>query len=176
MKIYIGIDPGKSGAIAFVPETGKPWTVKCSETDKDISDAFLEIEHEELYACIEKVGPGVFGAGKMGSKSAFTFGASFGGLLMLLTCHGVRFNRVLPRTWQTAMQCMTGGDKNVSKRRAQELFQEIKITHAIADALLIAEYARRTNLRSTTQQIRRHGRAQTDQLKTQSKRPLKRAS
>ena len=37
MKIYIGIDPGKSGAIAFVPETGKPWTVKCSETDKDIS-------------------------------------------------------------------------------------------------------------------------------------------
>ena len=146
MKIYIGIDPGKSGAIAFVPETGKPWTVKCSETDKDISDAFLEIEHEELYACIEKVGPGVFGAGKMGSKSAFTFGASFGGLLMLLTCHGVRFNRVLPRTWQTAMQCMTGGDKNITKRRAQELFPEIKITHAIADALLIAEYARRTNL------------------------------
>jgi len=41
---------------------------------------------------------------------------------------------------------MTGGDKNVSKRRAQELFPEIKITHAIADALLIAEYARRTNL------------------------------
>ena len=146
MKIYIGIDPGKLGAIAFVPETGKPWTVKCSETDKDISDAFLEIEHEELYACIEKVGPGVFGAGKMGSKSAFTFGASFGGLLMLLTCHGVRFNRVLPRTWQTAMQCMTGGDKNITKRRAQELFPEIKITHAIADALLIAEYARRTNL------------------------------
>ena len=146
MKIYIGIDPGKSGAIAFVPETGKPWTVKCSETDKDISDSFLEIEHEELYACIEKVGPGVFGAGKMGSKSAFTFGASFGGLLMLLTCHRVRYNRVLPRTWQTAMQCMTGGDKNVSKRRAQELFPEIKITHAIADALLIAEYARRANL------------------------------
>jgi len=31
----------------------------------------------------------------------------------------------------------------VSKRKAQELFPAIKITHAIADALLIAEYGRR---------------------------------
>jgi hypothetical protein len=41
------------------------------------------------------------------------------------------------------MQCLTGGDKNISKRRAQELFPSLKITHAVADALLIAEYGRR---------------------------------
>ncbi len=41
------------------------------------------------------------------------------------------------------LDCMTGGDKNVTKRKAQELFPEIKVTHAIADALLIGEYARR---------------------------------
>jgi len=38
------------------------------------------------------------------------------------------------------MGCMTKGDKNVSKRRSQELFPQIKVTHAIADALLIASY------------------------------------
>jgi len=41
------------------------------------------------------------------------------------------------------MGCLTKGDKNVSKRRAQELFPALKVTHAIADALLIAEFARR---------------------------------
>ncbi len=40
-------------------------------------------------------------------------------------------------------QILTKGDKNVSKRRAQELFPALKVTHAIADALLIAEFARR---------------------------------
>jgi len=41
------------------------------------------------------------------------------------------------------MGCMTKGDKNVSKRKAQELFPSMKVTHASADALLIAEYGRR---------------------------------
>jgi hypothetical protein len=38
---------------------------------------------------------------------------------------------------------MSKGDKNVTKRRAQQLFPQLKVTHAIADALLIAEYGRR---------------------------------
>jgi hypothetical protein len=42
------------------------------------------------------------------------------------------------------MGCLTGGDKNVSKNRALELFPEVdevkKITHATADALLIGKY------------------------------------
>jgi hypothetical protein len=38
---------------------------------------------------------------------------------------------------------MTKGDKNVSKRKAQELFPQLKITHATADALLLAEFGRR---------------------------------
>jgi hypothetical protein len=38
---------------------------------------------------------------------------------------------------------MTKGDKNVSKRRAQELYPQLKITHSTADALLIATYGTR---------------------------------
>ena len=39
------------------------------------------------------------------------------------------------------------GDKNVTKRRAQELFPGARVTHAVADALLLAEYCRRLEVR-----------------------------
>jgi hypothetical protein len=64
---------------------------------------------------------------------------------MALTAAGIPFERVRPQVWQKAMSCMTGGDKNVSKRKAQELFPAIKCTHATSDALLIAEFGRRKN-------------------------------
>jgi len=83
---------------------------------------------------------------KQGVKSCFTFGNGFGHLEMALIASNVGFRRVRPQAWQKEMQCLTGGDKNVSKRRAQELFPGIKVTHAIADALLIAEFGRRANL------------------------------
>jgi Holliday junction resolvasome RuvABC endonuclease subunit len=76
----------------------------------------------------------------MGVKSAFTFGNGFGHLEMALTAAGIPFERVSPQRWQKALGCLTKGDKNVSKRRAQELFPSMKITHATADALLIAYY------------------------------------
>jgi hypothetical protein len=56
---------------------------------------------------------------------------------------GIPYDLVLPVKWQTAMSCRTKGDKNVSKARAQQLFPDVKVTHAIADALLIAEFCRR---------------------------------
>jgi Holliday junction resolvasome RuvABC endonuclease subunit len=79
---------------------------------------------------------------QMGVTSAFTFGRGFGWLEMALTAANVPFERITPQKWQKAMGCLTKGDKNVSKRKAQELFPDIKVTHAIADSLLIAEYGR----------------------------------
>jgi hypothetical protein len=63
---------------------------------------------------------------------------------MGLTAAGIPFERISPQAWQKSLGCMTGGDKNISKRRAQELFPTMNVTHATADALLIAEYGRRT--------------------------------
>jgi hypothetical protein len=79
----------------------------------------------------------------MGVTSAFTFGRGYGSLLMALTAKRVPFDEVPPGTWQKTMGCLSGGDKNVTKRRAQQLFPAVKVTHAVADALLIAEFARR---------------------------------
>ena len=142
MKLYIGIDPGLSGGIAFIPSTGNPWAHKMPETDRDLIDLLSDsISLAEPQAVLELV----HSSPQMGVKSAFTFGEGYGRLQAVLTALRVPYERIRPQAWQKAMGCLTKGDKNVSKRRAQELFPKLKITHAIADALLIAEYHRRTS-------------------------------
>lgn len=137
---YIGIDPGKNGAIAFLSAYWNAVTVGLDSTPRDISDSLAEMaKNYKCVAIIEQVSS----SPQMGVKSAFTFGQGFGMLEGLLTAHCIPFERVRPQVWQKAMGCMTGGDKNITKRRAQELFPKTKITHKIADALLIAEYCRR---------------------------------
>lgn len=142
--IYIGIDPGKSGGIAWIGDDGKACAVNMPETDRDVLDVLKEIFREgQCRAVIERV----HAMPKQGVTSSFNFGYNFGGLNMALMASEIPFDLVTPQKWQKAMACLTGGDKNVSKRRAQELFPSIrKITHATADALLIAEYARKERL------------------------------
>lgn len=145
--MYIGIDPGKNGGIAVLGESIDPVcvyaAVKMPETERDILD-FLNKEIQDarpVYAVIEKV----HSSPQMGVVSAFTFGKGYGGLLMALTAHRVAFAEVAPRVWQKAIGCLSGGDKNVTKRRAQQLFPNEKVTHATADCLLIAEFCRRSH-------------------------------
>jgi hypothetical protein len=142
MKIHIGIDPGLSGGIAFIPSTGTPWAEKMPETDRDL----IELLRDSISLCEPKaLIELVHSSPQMGVKSAFTFGEGYGRLQMALTALGVPYERIRPAVWQKAMGCLTKGDKNVSKRRAQELFPNLRITHATADALLIAEFNRRTH-------------------------------
>ena len=75
-----------------------------------------------------------------GVSSTFNFGRNYGMLLMALTAAGIPFTEVTPQKWQGIMDCRTGGDKNISKRRAQQLFPNTDVHHWNADALLIASY------------------------------------
>ena len=142
--IYFGIDPGKSGAIAAIWEDGEPYASqqKLSVTESDIAEFLQMFDLDRAKAVIEKVSS----SPQMGVVSAFSFGKSYGLLLGLLTAYQVPFVEVSPQRWQKAMSCMTKGDKSVTKRKAQQLWPKLKITHANADALLIAEYCRRTNI------------------------------
>lgn len=141
----IGIDPGENGSIAWITD-GKLCVEKMPETLADLWELIDEISGRkwsnhgvtEIKAYIEQV----HSSPQMGVKSAFTFGNGFGHLEMALTAAAIPFERIHPRVWQKAMGCMTGGNKNISKAKAQELFPSLKITHATADALLIAEYGR----------------------------------
>jgi hypothetical protein len=139
MKTIIGIDPGKGGGIAWIYD-GRPCVEKMPDTLKDLFDLLLDIaSNSDCSAYLEQVAS----SPQMGVKSAFTFGNGFGHLEMALTACSIPFQRIRPQAWQKELGCMSKGDKNVTKRRAQELFPELTITHATADALLIAEYGRR---------------------------------
>ena len=139
--IYIGIDPGKSGSLAFI-QGDTAWSVPNDSTHRDLAEAIADAQSIAplRFALIERVSA----SPQMGTVSAFSFGQSYGSLEMLLTCAGVPFERITPVTWQNAMKCRTGGDKNISKARAQELFPNVKVTHKNADALLLARLAQTT--------------------------------
>ena len=82
---------------------------------------------------------------KQGVSSTFKFGVGFGFLVGCLTALKIPFEFVTLQKWQKALSCQSHGDKNVTKQKAQQLFPQIKVIHANADALLIAEYGRRIN-------------------------------
>lgn len=139
--IYLGIDPGKSGAIAGIWDDGVPFVahIKLKETEHDIAGFIRQFDLGSARAVIERVNS----QPNNGHRQAFIFGQSYGFLRGLLSAYQVPFIEVSPQRWQKAMECMTGGNKNVSKQKAQQLWPTLKITHANADSLLIAEYGRR---------------------------------
>ena len=140
--MFIGIDPGASGGIATLDNRGSIVQLgSMPETDADI---MLAINPLASFAVLEHVwsSPG------WGHVGAFKFGLSYGSLHMALSARGVPFEQVLPRTWQKLIGVSypkgVPRDKNITKAKAQQLFPGVKITHATADALLLAEFARRT--------------------------------
>lgn len=137
---YLGIDPGKSGAMAIVDEEGGLVSVcRLKETHHDVWAWLDEHRAEVGFAVLEKVSA----MPKQGVSSTFKFGESFGFCQGMLVAAAVRFELVTPQKWQGAMGCRSKGDKNVTKARAQALFPTTKVVHATADALLLADYARR---------------------------------
>lgn len=149
MKTIIGIDPGINGGIAWIVD-GDARVEKMPETIADLWELISDIRYQEYatprlegeHGCkayIEKVSS----SPQMGVVSSFSFGRGYGNLEMALTAAGIPFKRPRPQEWQKALSCLTKGDKNITKKRAQELFPHIKCTHAVSDALLIAEYGRR---------------------------------
>jgi len=144
---FVGIDPGKNGAIAII--RGKHVdTHKMPATERDMSDLFeaLTIE-DDVVILIEKVNAMPMDA----KKAIWTFSGNYHSLRMAMICHKLPFNEVLPRGWQQAMGIPPKKKshtktmhKNNLKAKAQQLFPHLTVTLTIADALLIAEHCRRT--------------------------------
>ena len=141
MPTFIGIDPGKTGSIAALMSDGE---VYCSlplgkMTEADLWHWLAELE--PAYCVLEKVSS----SPQMGVVSSFTFGRGYGLLCGLLTAACIPFVEVTPNTWMTKMKCKTGGNKIITKRKSQQLFPQLKITHRNADALLIATYCKQNH-------------------------------
>lgn len=156
MMYILGIDPGKSGGMALLDIDGKlelePFKFN-KMTENDIANAFKLIScgKFKIHSYVEKVHTMPYirkdkktgEIKKQGISSTGKFMRGYGFLLGCLSMTNFTVTHITPQTWQKELQCRSGGDKNVTKQRAQELFPSQKITHSIADALLIAEYGRR---------------------------------
>lgn len=137
---FIGIDPGMSGAIAKIGAAIDAVPFK-DLTEKDILNIIggFIFPPEDSFTFIENV----HSMPKQGVASSFKFGMNFGFLKGCVYGFGGRFELVSPQKWQKELGCMSHGDKNVTKAKAQQLFPTMKCTHAISDALLLAEYCKR---------------------------------
>ena len=144
MKTYIGIDPGKSGALALLTEDGQCTVVPFHEI------AYTEIlkaaSGPSSVCCLEKVGamPG------QGVVSMFNFGHNLGYIEGLLQAFDIPYQLVPPQTWKKEF-CVTS-DKNTSIEVCRKLFPHVcllptsrsrKPSDGMAEAMLMAEYARR---------------------------------
>lgn len=150
---FMGIDPGLSGAIAVINEFAEVVeVVKMPRTLDELLRVMVRHEEAAIKASVtpnDTIRAGlefVRASPQMGVVSVSTFMRNYGHVEMALTAAGIPYYDVHPLRWQRLLDCRTGGDKNVSKARAAELWPRMKITHAIADALLIAEWCRRKTL------------------------------
>lgn len=149
---FLGIDPGVSGGLTILHESGTSllplgfdpkWTH--AEFIAVLCEAICRSDVHKSVA-LEKVG---FIRGD-GGKGAFTFGRVDGLIRGAILACGRSIVEVTPMMWQGSMRCLTGGDKNVTKRKAQELWPHHKWTHKTADSALIAEWHRRRIIQRRT--------------------------
>ncbi len=161
--IYLGIDPGLTGAVArigYVDIVGmrvgradyKTWDAPTAKDGKhtvllpvEMRRILLEaVSGQECVVFLEKV----HSMPKQGVSSSFNFGEGYGIWQGLIVGLGLRWEKVTPQRWQKEMLAGMQGGKDASIIKAQELFPQAELSrkkdHGRADALLIAEYGRRT--------------------------------
>lgn len=151
MSIWIGIDPGlRSGAIGAVDHHGKYAGVYDIPAVGDKIDARalkelilgLTVAGDDYAICLEQV----WTLPKQGISSSGKFMRAYGsiGAVAELCCERVFY--VTPQVWKKAMNLTA--EKNDSLAAARIQFPQatllLKKDHGKAEALLIAEYARRT--------------------------------
>jgi len=148
--VFMGIDAGADGAI--VVADNNEWEVfrLKDASEHDIAEHLRFWAGAPIFAVIERLQatPSFVGGDgerkfSSGSVASFKKGSSYGFLRGCLVMAKIPFDQVTPRVWQREMGCLSGGDKNITKARAQQLFPNAKVIHATADALLIAEFCRR---------------------------------
>ena len=143
--LFLGIDPGKKGGIAFIDNrTGEIGTKPFG------SSALIELLEEARYyesvCCLEKVGamPG------QGVVSMFNFGQNVGYIKGMLEAFCIPYQEISPQRWKKEFGLSS--DKEASAEVCRKLFPNINLLatpkckkphDGMAEALLMAEYARR---------------------------------
>lgn len=140
---YVGIDPGAKGAFAIL-DNG---TVDVLPLDmEEFTAAMRRLDPKQTRVVLEHVSamPG------QGVVSMFTFGTGWGRIMGVLDALRIPYELVKPQKWKKAFSVT--GDKNSSIAVAKRLYPGIDLRRTersrkdddgLAEALLMAEYARR---------------------------------
>jgi len=158
--MIIGVDPGLSGAIAFIWAAGTP-----SVHDLPVTGKLLDFNELRGIVCEEIAGrvstdveayvesPVVrISGGQVGSKSAFTMGDTAGVIRSVFASLEIQMHYVTAGKWKKRY-ALNGKDKEMSRALAVRLFPECremlrrKKDHGLAEALLIARYGIETGVR-----------------------------
>jgi hypothetical protein len=169
--LYCGIDPGGSGGLALISDRGRfidfePMPDSCRGI-LEVLDAFrarassayretagAEAVHASLTlrALLEKIQPQPASArqGAWSAKGASSFFKNIGHLEMALEVARIPYDELRAQEWQPiiGLRYAKGEkrDKNRSKAFVERIFPTLEnVTHAAADALLLAEVCRRIN-------------------------------
>jgi len=157
-KIIIGIDPGLTGAVAVIKSDGELYVVdtpiievkkgkkmKKEYLPSQMADILREYLGANCHVFLEKV----HSMPKQGVSSVFGFGEGYGLWIGMIAAFRLPMTLVTPQSWKKVI--MSGmSDKDAARIRAQELFPKYsnllsrKKDIGRADAILIAEYGRRT--------------------------------
>lgn len=158
--IVIGIDPGVRGAVVVLKggdiesvEDCPFVTVRVNGKNRTRCDAAGMADllrpfvggDEKPHVFLEQVNAHP----KQGVTSMFTFGTAYGMWLGILAAMRVPFTLVTPVAWKKATMAGMAKEKDASRVRAAQLYPDISgqlgpKTAGRADALLIAEYGRRS--------------------------------
>lgn len=144
--IYIGIDPGKAGAMGVIYGQAA-YAIPFDE--EAYRDELRNLADQGCVCVLEKVGarPG------QGVTSMFNFGENFGFIRGLLTAYNIPYQLVSPQVWKKEFSL--NSEKAASVTVCKRLFplQSLlptdrckKESDGMAEALLMAEYGRRKNL------------------------------
>lgn len=153
--VYIGVDPGATGAIAII-DKGRVETHNTPKTEQDILNLFLALAdtYPERSCVLEQVQGFIGGEREANGSAMFNFGWNYGSIRMALLVSNIAFDLITPQVWQKALKIPSRNTKkketrnqfkNRLKATAQRLFPSKPATLTNADAMLIAEYCRRYN-------------------------------
>lgn len=120
MKIYLGIDPGKKGALALVDDdTWRVSTYDMPPTTGELHDLIAGLPM--IASCtLEKLHAGP----AMGKTSIATMFMNYGILKGALMWRDIPFTEVRPSKWKPALNL--SGDKNASRELAMQRFPDDK--------------------------------------------------
>jgi|WetSurMetagenome_2_1015567.scaffolds.fasta_scaffold108929_4 crossover junction endodeoxyribonuclease RuvC len=153
-KYWIGVDPGKTGGLAYIDNKGIAQTIPMPVAENELDlhsivEWFKELSNGDVLVCIEKVGamPG------QGVVSMFTFGMGTGMLHGIIAAVGYKKIVVAPQTWKTKILRDTKKDKAAAINYCLSMYPGVdlkatprckKYHDGMADALCIATYAKLT--------------------------------